>query len=60
MPGTGVDTGVLLLPQTVSGRDGSLLYRGCLGYTGSKMVCQHLKKKMSQGRSFKGGLSSRS
>ena len=60
MPGAGVGTGVLLLLQPVSGRDSPLLSRGWLGHTGSKMACQHLKKKISQGKGFKGGLSLRS
>lgn len=60
MPGAGVGTGVLLLLQPVSERDSPLFSRSWLGHMGSKMGCQHLKKKISQRRDFKGGLSSRS
>lgn len=60
MPGAGVGTGMPLLLQPVSGKDSPFLPRGWLGHTGSKMGRQRLKKKISQGRNVKGGLSSRS
>lgn len=60
MPGAGVGTAALLLLQSVSGGISPFSSRGWLCLTGSKMSCQHLNKKISQGRGFKGGLSLRS
>lgn len=60
MPGAGVGADALLLLQSVSGRISPFSPRGWLCHTGSKMSCQYLNKKISQGRGFKGGLSLRS
>lgn len=60
MLGVGVGTNALLLLQPMSGQISPFSSRGWLCHTGSKMSCQHLNKKISQGRGFEGGLSLRS
>lgn len=57
MPQAEVGTDALLLLQSVSGGISPFSSTGWLCHTGSKMSCQCLNKKISQGKGFKGGLS---